>query len=98
MLPGAGRLAFDDLAVLDAAGADLHALGNAIGERLDCLKIRVPATTCDVVRVGDIVAELRPFAAKITYVCHDFTPKLDCIANSPSAIQPSAGLPEFGEW
>ena len=84
-------LAFNDLAVLDATGADLHALRNAVSQRLHRLKIRVPATTGDVVRVRDIVAELRPFAAKITYVCHDFTPKLDCIANSPSQIQASAG-------
>ena len=75
LFPVGYLLAFDDLAVLDAARADLHALRNAVGQRLHRLKIRVPATTGDVVRVGDVVAELRPFAAKITYVCHDFTPK-----------------------
>jgi hypothetical protein len=67
-------LAFYDFAGLDAAGADLHALGRAVGKGLHRLKIRVPAPTGDVVRVRDVVTELRAFAAKLTYLCHDIAP------------------------
>jgi hypothetical protein len=64
-------LAFDDLAGLDAAGADAHALAAAIDLGLDGLQVDVPATAGGVVGVRDVVAELRAFAAKITFLCHD---------------------------
>jgi hypothetical protein len=64
-------LAFDDFAGLDAAGADAHALASTVDLGFDGLEVHVPATTGRVVGVRDIVAELRPFAAKITFLCHD---------------------------
>ena len=65
------RLAFDDFAGLDAAGADADALASAVDLGLDWLEVHVPATAGGVVGVRDVVAELRAFAAKITFVCHD---------------------------
>jgi hypothetical protein len=64
-------LAFDDFAGLDAAGADAHALASAVDLGLDGLQVYVPATPGGVVGVRDVVAKLRAFAAKITFVCHD---------------------------
>jgi hypothetical protein len=66
-----GGLAFDDFASLNAAGADAHALAGAIDLRFDRLQVYIPATTGRVVGVGDIVSELRTFAAEITFGCHD---------------------------
>jgi hypothetical protein len=65
------RLAFDDFARLDAAGADADALASAVDLGLDGLEVYVPAAAGGVVGVRDVVAELRAFAAKITFVCHD---------------------------
>ena len=64
-------LAFDDFSGLDAASADADTLAAAIELGLDRLKVDVPAATGGVVRVGDIVSELRAFAAEITFVCHN---------------------------
>jgi hypothetical protein len=64
-------LAFDDFAGFDAAGADADALAAAGRLGLDGLQVHVPAAPGGVVGVRDIVAELRAFAAKITFVCHD---------------------------
>lgn len=65
------KLAFDDFAGLDAAGAHADALAAAVDLGFDWLKVYVPATPRGVVGVRDVVAELRPFAAKITFLCHD---------------------------
>jgi hypothetical protein len=65
------KLAFDDFAGLDAAGADADALAAAISLGFDWLEVYVPATPGGVVGVRDIVAELRAFAAKITFLCHN---------------------------
>ena len=64
-------LTFDDLAGLDAAGADAHALADAINDSLDGLQVYIPATTGRVVGVGDVVAELRSLAAEFTFLSHD---------------------------
>jgi len=64
-------LAFDNFAGLDAAGADANALASAVDLGLDGPEVHVPAATGRVVGVRDVVAELRAFAAKITFVCHD---------------------------
>ena len=68
-------LALYDFAGLDAAGADLDALGATGGGSLDGLKVRVPAATRHVVRVRDVVTKLGALAAKLTYLCHDASPK-----------------------
>ena len=64
-------LAFDDFAGLDATGADAHTLARAVDRGLDGLQVYVPAAPRGVVGVRDIVAKLRAFAAKITFLCHD---------------------------
>jgi len=64
-------LALDDFAGLDAAGADAHALACAVDLGLDGLEIYIPATAGGVMGVGDVIAELRAFAAEITFLCHD---------------------------
>jgi hypothetical protein len=64
-------LALYDFAGLDAAGADAHALADAVGDGLHRLQVDVPATAGGVVGVRDVVTELRAFAAKITFLCHD---------------------------
>ena len=74
LFPVCCLLALNNFAGLDAAGADLYALGRAVGDGLNRLKVRVPAPAGYVVRVRDVVAELRAFAAKLTYLCHDITP------------------------
>lgn len=63
-------LAFDDFAGLNAAGTDADALASAVDLGLDGLEVHVPAAAGGVVGVRDVVAELRAFAAKITFVCH----------------------------
>src|SRR5580698_11098614 len=67
-------LRFGDLAGLDAGGADADALGVAVNQRLDGLQIDVPAAPRHVVRVRNVVTELRAFAANIAYLCHCFAP------------------------
>jgi len=73
---GKPRLCLGDLAVFDAAGADPDALGVTVDERFDCLQIYTPAAAGDVVRVRNVVAELRTFPADVAYLCHDFAPNL----------------------
>jgi hypothetical protein len=63
-------LTLNDFSGLDAAGADADTLATTVELRLDRLKVDVPATTGSVVRVRDVVSELRAFAAEITFVCH----------------------------
>ncbi len=61
------------LAALDAARANLHALGSTArrSSGLHRLKVRVPATTSHIVGVRNIVTELRSLTAKLTYICHN---------------------------
>lgn len=89
-------LAFDDFAGLDAAGADAHALAHAIELGLHRLQVDVPAAAGRVVGVRDVVAELRAFAAKITFLCHDVLrfpmPKS---SRRASQYEPSARTPPY---
>jgi hypothetical protein len=71
------RLAFDDFAGLDAAGADAHALAYTVDLGFYGLQIDIPAAPSGVVGVGDVVAELRAFAAEITFSCHDYCSNLE---------------------
>jgi hypothetical protein len=63
-----------DFAALDAAGADPEPLGRSVNQRFDRLEVHVPATPRHVVRVRDVIAELRALPANIAYLCHDFAP------------------------
>jgi len=67
---GGQALRLGDLAALDAVGADADALGSSVDQGVDSLQVGVPATPCDVVRVRDVIAELRTFAAYVAYLCH----------------------------
>jgi hypothetical protein len=77
------RFAFDDLARLDAAGADAHALADAVDLGLHRLQVHVPAAAGGVVGVGDVVSELRAFAAEFTFGCHSNAPILN---RKPSGV------------
>ena len=60
------------LALLDAGGADLHAARRALrGLDANLLKVGVEAPPGAVVRVRDVVAELRTLAAHFASFCHD---------------------------
>jgi hypothetical protein len=63
---------FDNLAAFDTAGANFDALARAIDQRADSLQVRIKAAAGPVIRVGNIVAELRAFAAKFTTISHNY--------------------------
>jgi hypothetical protein len=63
-------LGLGDFAALDAVGADADALGGSVDQGVDSLQVWVPATPGYVVRVRDVIAELRAFAANVAYLCH----------------------------
>ena len=67
---GTAALRLRDLTGLDAAGAHANALRIAVHQRLYRLQVHVPAPPRHIVRVRNIIAKLRPFAANITYLCH----------------------------
>jgi len=63
-------LALDDLAGLDAAGANAKALAGPSDDCFHRAQVHVPPTAGFVIRVGYIVSELRPLATKFTLGCH----------------------------
>jgi hypothetical protein len=70
------RLAFDDFTRLDAARAHANALASPIQLRLHWAQVHIPTPARGVVGVGDVVSELRPFAAEFTLGCHRVAPIL----------------------
>lgn len=64
----------DDFSGFDASGAYTNALARRVDLRFHCLQIHIPAATCHVVRVRNIVAEQRLLTANFTYLCHDLYP------------------------
>src|SRR4051812_29977941 len=62
---------FYDLACLDAAGAHANPLVAAAHLGLDGPKVDVPTAFGNVVRVRDLVTELRAFAADCANLSHD---------------------------
>jgi hypothetical protein len=69
----AGLSRLCDFARLDATGANLLALNAACGAlHTNGLQVGIKATARAVVRVGNIVAELRAFAANFASFSHDF--------------------------
>ena len=71
-----------------SAGADTDALAAALGLGFDFLEVGVPAAAGGVVRVGDVVTELRPLAAEFTFLCH-----FDVLRYLPDARLSAAHLP-----
>jgi hypothetical protein len=69
---GIRRLRFNYFAAAQAIGADTHTLAVAArGLRADRPQVDVPAALSHIVRVADIISGARPFAANLTYLCHD---------------------------
>jgi hypothetical protein len=46
---------------------------HAIDDGVDALQVRIPAAAARIVRVADHIAERRPFAAKLAFLCHDLS-------------------------
>ena len=67
-------LCFDDFAAAQAGGADTDTLGRSAYFGVDRAQVHVPAPLGDVVGMADIVSELRPLAADLTYLCHRLLP------------------------
>ncbi len=65
------QLSLDDFTGLDAAGADANALVPAWYLSFNRTQIDVPAALRNVVRVRNLVTELRAFAAEFANLCHD---------------------------
>jgi hypothetical protein len=60
----------DDLAILNAAGADAQSLSRTLHNGPHALQIDVPAAVCNVVCVTDAMAELRSTTAQFTNLRH----------------------------
>jgi hypothetical protein len=67
---------FDDFAGFEATRADAQPFGAAVDFSPHRVQVHVPPPSRNVVRVGDVVTELRPFAANIANLCHDVTPRV----------------------
>lgn len=61
---------FDNLARLEAGGADAHALVSAVDAGAHRTQVNVPAPAAHVVSVADLVSKLRAFTADIANLCH----------------------------
>ena len=92
-----GGLALNDLAGLDATGADANPLANAVRNGFYRLQVRIPATPRYVVRVRDIVTKLRSLAAKLTYLCHDKSPELPNLGVAKSTALPEVPTGQLKE-
>ena len=76
---------FDDFAGLDAAGANANALVAARNLSLYRAEIDVPAALGDVVRMRNLVTELRTFAADGANLSHDKLHHL-CFSQKQAAV------------
>jgi hypothetical protein len=66
----APRLRFDDFAAALAGSADADTPGRGAHLGVYRSQIYVPTPLGDVMGVADIIPELRPLAADLTYLCH----------------------------
>jgi hypothetical protein len=71
---------FDNFPGFQTARANFDAFASTIDLRADSLQVRIKAAAGPVIRVGNIVAELRAFAAKFTTISHNY------LQNSPKAL------------
>jgi hypothetical protein len=67
----ARRLTLDNLAAFDAGGANAHLPRVGADFGFDGAQIYVPAAARDIVRMRDVVTELRTFLANCTYLRHN---------------------------
>jgi hypothetical protein len=77
-LYGDSELSLNDFSALDAVGADAQPFCAALDLCLYRTKIDAPAPARDIMRVRNIVSELRTPPADLTHLSHDQTPKLNC--------------------
>jgi hypothetical protein len=64
----------DDLASLEALGADLHGLHGAAYLGFDADQVGQPGAPGMVFRMGDVISKKGAFTANFTYSRHDWTP------------------------
>ena len=61
-----------NFAGLQAAGANLDALASTVDQGADRLQIGIKAAAGFVICVGNVIAELRAFAAEFTTISHNY--------------------------
>jgi len=66
-------LGFSYFPAAQAGSADADTFSGALHFGPNRAQINIPAPPADIVCVADIVSELRPLAAYITYLCHHFS-------------------------
>jgi hypothetical protein len=76
------QLRLNDFAALDAARADANALVATLDLRLNRAQIHAPAATGDVVRMRNVVSELRSFATDIADLSHDLLQLFELFAQT----------------
>ena len=64
---------FDDLAAAKAPGADSDPFGGCTDFGSNRAKVHIPTPTAHIVSVADGVSELRPLAADVTNLCHEYS-------------------------
>ena len=70
-MPEKSRLSgFLYFAVANAGRAGADTLVGTLNDGADALQVQVPTALSDIVRVADLVTELRPTTADITYFRH----------------------------
>ena len=67
------ELSLDDFAAAQAGGADSNALVGALHLGVNRTQIHIPAAAAHVVGVADGISKLRPLAADIANLCHDYS-------------------------
>jgi hypothetical protein len=66
-------LGLDYFAAAQAGSADAQALGCALHLSAYRTQIHIPTPLAHIVSVADSVSELRPFAADVTNLCHEYS-------------------------
>src|SRR5699024_8555832 len=82
----------DDLAGLQAGGADVQPLRRPVGHGAHLLDVRVPAPLRPAVGVRDAVAEARGLAADVTRSSHGVSPLGQSSPQGEAAVNPGLGL------
>src|ERR1700736_1999755 len=98
-----GGLRFGDFAAAQAGGADADPSGSGAHLGVHRSQVHIPTPFGDVVGVADIISELRPLAADLTYLCHSLlqvSSELDTrrviLTESPSLDQSLCGVGGVG--
>jgi hypothetical protein len=73
-------LCLGDFAATQATGADSHTLVAGLSLGVHRTQVDVPAPLGNIVRVTDVISELRTFAADFTNLCHNLLQKIAKLA------------------